>query len=214
MSNISKQVLNNIQDKKPKPKWEFLLKNYVIWFLFAISIIIGSLAVSIIIFMLRNNAPAFLIKLPLFWIVILGIFLFLAFYNMQHTEKGYKYSSYIILLISVLISIALGSLIYSFGIADNLEKGAYNRFPIYQKMMHMKAKSLNVPEKGMLAGIIYEDCKLKCFDNKIWDISAKECKPINMRVMLKGEQLSDNEFRADYIIPWFERKPPKMRINK
>ena len=55
--NISKQVLEKIKDKKikPKSKWEFLLKDYVWWFLGILALNIGGLAFSVIIYFLVNN---------------------------------------------------------------------------------------------------------------------------------------------------------------
>ena len=55
--SISKKILQKIRKEqiKPKPKWEFLLKNYVFWGAFILSIIVGGLASSVAIFRLVNN---------------------------------------------------------------------------------------------------------------------------------------------------------------
>lgn len=31
MKNLDKQILDKIKDLKPKAKWKFLVKNYLIW---------------------------------------------------------------------------------------------------------------------------------------------------------------------------------------
>ena len=82
--NIAKKVLEQIKSKGilPKPRWRFLLKDYLIWLFFGLTIIVGSLASSIIIFMVRSNdwdlynrlhLPFFLKTLPYFWIIIFFI---------------------------------------------------------------------------------------------------------------------------------------------
>ena len=85
--DISRDVLKTIEEKhiKPKPRWTFLLKDYAIWILGAFSLIVGSLAFSVIIYMLKNNdwevyrhlsgsLPGFVvITMPYFWLIFLAI---------------------------------------------------------------------------------------------------------------------------------------------
>ena len=117
MNDITKKIIDKIKQGqiKPRPKWEFLLKNYVIWALFAISIFIGSLATSVVIFMILNDGwgdfsnlstgKAIILNIPYFWLAILALFLIVAYLNIKHTKKGYKYNPYLIMLLSVFVSI-------------------------------------------------------------------------------------------------------------
>ena len=58
---MSKKIKNSVIDKikkdhiKPKPKWEFLLKDYTLYALFALLLIIGGLTVSVIILNITTN---------------------------------------------------------------------------------------------------------------------------------------------------------------
>ena len=54
MNKISEKILDKIKQQHiiPKPRWQFLLKDYLIWAVFVIATIIGSLSVGIIIHLL------------------------------------------------------------------------------------------------------------------------------------------------------------------
>src|SRR5665648_1197459 len=56
MKNISNEVLKKIKDNniKPKPRWYFITKNYFIWLIFGISIILGSFAFSMVLFIIKQ----------------------------------------------------------------------------------------------------------------------------------------------------------------
>jgi len=57
MNNLSKNVLEQIREEhlKPKPRWEFIMKNYFFWLFFALFAIAGSIAVSVTIFMITDH---------------------------------------------------------------------------------------------------------------------------------------------------------------
>ena len=97
---ITKKVLEKIKKEeiKPEAKWKFLLKDYFVWALFALSIIVGALAVSVIIFgikisdwgmydKLAGGPVKFLIMtLSYFWLLIFVAFISVAYYNLKHTK--------------------------------------------------------------------------------------------------------------------------------
>ena len=150
---ISQEVLNKIKDKniKPKPKWKFLVREYLMWIFFGLAVFVGSLAVSIIIFILTHIGWSghmfklgFLLNIPYFWILILLIFLFLAYYNFKHTKNGYQYNPYMVVVLSVLISIVLGSVMYGLGQGEKMERMFYKGIPIYRQMIHKQFKEVDL----------------------------------------------------------------------
>lgn len=224
--DLSQKVLEQIQKEhiKPKPRWEFLLKDYVIWGLFVIVIAIGSVSVSVIIFMTRHDLPyvareakALMISLPYFWLILMALFLGLAYYNFKHTKTGYRYNAYVIFFLSFILSIALGSIIYASGGARKLEEACYHRLPMYQLMMDRRGQVWVEVSQGKLAGTILEvkpeNIRLESFDDKLWlvwlPLESGEHPPLmaGMRVRVFGEKLSDDEFQAQVIMPWFSRPP-------
>jgi len=234
-NNVSQKALKTIRTKKikPKPKWEFLLKDYVVWAIFGLSVLIGSLSVSIIIFMVSNSGwdgiakfsslKPMLLNIPYFWILILIVFLFLAYYNFKHTKGGYKHNPYLIIIISILISAVLGSVVYGMGGGKKMEEVFYQKLPLYQKIMNHGARILMSPQEGRLAGIIITEYNLnfslKDFNGKIWIIVLRgesaenqDLIKVGTRVKIIGEQVSKNKFEADYIKSWSDKmSSPKLK---
>lgn len=211
MSDISQKILEKIKEKKiePKSKWGFLLKDYLIWLFFGLSVLVGSLAVSVIIFLVVHlNSPMKPARmfLPYFWIIILTLFLFLAYYNFKYTKKGYKYNPYLIIVISILISIVLGAMLYRLSFGRKMEGVFYRRFPVYQKIMNRQGRMMVAP--GQLGGVLNKDFTLKSFTGEEWKIISKEMNQelFDERVMIFGRPVSEKEFEAERIIPFFERK--------
>lgn len=222
--DLSQKVLDVIHEShiRPKPKWEFLLKDYVIWGLFFLIILIGALSVSVIIFMARHDLPyvsgevkIWLLSLPYFWLVLMALFLLIAYYNFKHTNHGYRHNPYAIFFLSFILSIFLGSVFYTIGGARELEEICYRHLPMYQVMMDKHGQMWIEVSQGKLAGTILEvkpeNIRLESFDDKVWLVWLPLENQIKfadgMRVRVFGQQLSDDEFQAQIIVPWFSRPP-------
>jgi hypothetical protein len=245
-ADLSKKVLQTIKEQRIQPtaRWKFLLKDSVIWAVFGVAVVIGSLAVAVMIFIVANErvfeilpmtwAKKAFIILPYFWLIILAAFVFISYINLKHTKVGYKISPYLIVVASVVASLIFGAILYFTGIAGQVEKVAYEQFPLYKKMMRQQTKFLVEPEQGRLAGVILEikipqEMRVEDFNGKAWKIyytnqalippnfqeKCREFLPdacdlpifqiqIGQRVGIMGEQISNNEFNAVKIRPMFE----------
>jgi hypothetical protein len=221
--DLGQKVLDTIKDKhiKPKSHWEFLIKDSAVWILFGLSIFVGSLASSVIIFLLRHDPSStalaihplkdLMLKIPYFWIIILLMFLLVSFYNAKHTKHGYRYNSYLIILISILLSLIAGIGIYMTRGAEKIENSFYHKVPGYRQITDQRGKMFINPEDGMIAGHIIsikdDIIHIQCFDKKVWtvvlpsDISFDVATGMRLRIM--GELLDEEHFEADEFIPWF-----------
>lgn len=226
MNNTSQEILDKIKEQhiQPKKRWEFLFKNYILWLFFGLAIILGSLASSVTIFMLKhaslvNNIPNFhplkkiLFNLPLFWLVSLALFSLLAWYDFKNTKRGYKYQPIVIVFLSVLISMILGLIIYSAGFGERLESAFFRRVPFYQQVFRQGGRMFVEPDQGHLAGIIMsvEDSfvTVEDFRGHLWKIntSTDKFRP-GQRVILIG-QMEDENFICESIQPWLRpQRPP------
>jgi len=244
MNDISKKVLNKIKKDqiKPKPKWEFLLKKSVFWGLFGLSIIIGGVAASIIIFMimtndwdiprhLGNSTPAFIFKtLPYFWIIILSAFIGIAYYNFKHTDTGYKYRFSLFVVINILISVIIGFGLFNFGAAKRIDKAFLDHAPLYQELNHKpRVQMWTQPENGLLGGEVIEllednQFQIIDFQDKKWiiintDPKSLEKPPIKEGIIIQsvGEIIDNSTFKAIKIRVWqgnFKEKPKPMKEMK
>lgn len=233
---ISKKITERIKKEniKPSPKWHFLFKNGVFWFLFAISIILGSLAFSIVIFEFSESevnlfgrlsfADLVINYLPIFWFLFLSAFIGLAYYGAKHTKKGYKFSPLLLLFSSVAISSVLGILIFAFGVAEKTEDVFARNIKIYKGLHERKQDIWMRTEKGLLAGEILSIDKekkiivLKDFEGIKWSVDFNNTPKIpefifqnGMKVRIVGKKTDKNNFVAVMIKPWVGMREEKMR---
>jgi len=229
MKNISNDVLKKIKDNniKPKPRWYFITKNYFVWLIFGISIILGSFAFSMVLFIIKQLdwdiyhyiGESFLktvfISLPYLWLIFLILFIGVAYYNFIHTKRGYRFKFISILLISLIISVTLGTVLYSNGLSENLGNIFFEKIPYYNRLVYTCEKQWMRPERGLLAGTIIEiglpenSFILRDLENNRWKIEAgkaiwkgKISPATGLKIKLIGKLINDNNFKVMEIRPW------------
>ena len=228
--NIAKKVLEQIKSKGilPKPRWRFLLKDYLIWLFFGLTIIVGSLASSIIIFMVRSNdwdlynrlhLPFFLKTLPYFWIIILLVFVFLAYYNFKHTKSGYRHRFYVILLAAVFLSFFFGFIFHLLRGGEAVEYRFQRAMPFYRQVFSRpnfehRLQAWSQPELGLLMGEVIsvetpDNFELEDFGGKFWTVFNNEGiiyrRPFTLkqgvRLRAIGEIIDESNFKAFEVRP-------------
>lgn len=241
-NKLCDKVLCKIKEEKiePKPRWQFLLKNYSIWTAFGISVGIGAVAFCVVLDVLMDNdwdvyqyaienpMEKIFLSLPFLWILALALFLGIAYYNCKNTKCGYKYETYYIVGLSILGSIILGSIFhYNFGMGEKMEALVAENLPFYRKI-YTRCNSRDVwlqPDKGLLGGEIVKisvptSFDLEDFNGVSWIV--KEEKNMLVRgneplfekeeVRIIGEREDDHIFRAVEIRPWKKKCPvPKEK---
>ena len=232
-NNLGQKFLKAIKNKaiKPRPRWQFLLKDYLIWIIGAASLIIGSFAFAVILHMLVNNdwdvyqnindslAGFILVTLPYLWLVFLGLFIFVAHYNIKHTKKGYRFSLSRLIIGSILISVLLGTLFYSIGLGQALDDTLTDRVPFYRNFLNQRRRIWIQADQGLLAGIIIEvgsdnNFKIIDFNKKEWNVVGDELilKPgmellPGMGIRMVGQKIDDNNFKAFRVMPALLHQP-------
>jgi hypothetical protein len=230
MNNIQNKIIQKLKKEqiKPKPKYTFLLKKYLLWTSAIVAIILGSLALSIIYYFLKNQdislyinelslSQTLLISIPYLWIIALIGFLFLAAYNLKHIEFGYRLHIIQVIIVYFIISLILSIFIYQIGLADKLQAIFIDNSNTYQNYTHKKFEMWQRPDSGRLAGkllinqnkILY----LKDFKANLWLLDMHDLKqkpnfklqPFdNIKVI--GEKTGTSTFKVYDIKPLF-RKP-------
>lgn len=225
---LCQETINKIKEKhlKPKPRWEFILRNYVFWFIFAISLIIGSLAMSVIIHMIKYGdwdlhdrlsgglINFIIITMPYIWLVIFGLLIFTSYYYLHNTKSGYRYGLAAVITISLFISFVFGSTAFWAGFDEVIINNVYEKVPLYENLTFNRAKMWVQPEKGLLAGTIVEmsdeeNFGLHDFTSRTWQINSDRANLkdrakilIGENIKLIGELVDEDEFRAIEIRPW------------
>jgi hypothetical protein len=226
--DLSQSILEKIKTKHimPKPRWTFLLHDYLVWAMAALSIIIGSLSVAGIIFMIRHNDwemrehitdslfGFILVTLPYFWIGLLGLFIFLSYYNFRHTRQGYRHRFSVIMVGSVIISVILGGVLYQTGVGQVVDNQLGANLPFYRNVIYPRINLWSQAEQGRLAGVILEVKDINTFflldpDEFVWQVTAQRA-TITPRIILRsgerirmiGQKESLGYFIAELIMPF------------
>lgn len=147
--HFSERVFERIKDEhvRPRPRWEFLLKNYFFWALGVLAVVFGALAVAAMLFEITNvewgagiasgsSLTAFLFEaLPFFWAITLALFILIGYLNIRWTNHGYRYSLALIALGAILTSLALGTGLYLLDVGRAVEETVDSHTPFHRSIL-------------------------------------------------------------------------------
>jgi hypothetical protein len=237
MDNLGDKVLRKIKEECicPKPRWQFLLKDYFIWFLFLIALLLGALAFCVALYVLTTNdwdlyqylhtsfVGHILISIPYIWIIFLAIFVLIAHYNFKHTKSGYRRETYFVVGLSVVGSLFFGAFLHTLGTGEKIEEFVEASVPMYEKIACCGARKdiWDQPARGLLAGKIVtvmdeRNFELRDFSGFDWQVQEDddtlEYDPLQMQpgedVKIIGEKKMDFVFWAREIRPWKDKGAP------
>lgn len=232
MNDISKDTLRKIKEQGivPRTKGYFLLKRSTVWGLFVLSVILGSIAASAAIFQINNTEwelfrhyrhsilEFILLFIPYFWIMFLIGFSIVAYYYFRRTQSGHRYRTVTAVVLSVLLSVIGGAVIYAAGLSERLESVFEEKLPFYHGVTDHNRMVWMSPEKGLLAGKIIGVPKegiirLKDLDGKEWNVTTNGATwrgrlmpSIDLEIKLIGTRTGKDSFSAREIRPWFGRR--------
>ncbi|MDD4358502.1 MAG: hypothetical protein PHY30_01655 [Candidatus Pacebacteria bacterium] len=217
MTNLDKQILDKIKDLEPIAKWKFLARNYLLWSSAIIFLIFASFACAWFIYLVINNDWEYskiiagnfwdfwIASFPHIWFVFTVAFLLISYWNLRHTEKGYRIQRKHLIFLNVLIILFLGFVFCSFGLGNTIESIDLEQSKIFNQR---KVIWLN-PGGGFLAGEVSQindnSISLIDFDGKSWiiDILDAHVTPYTEDgVKILGTQTGENTFKAKEVLPW------------
>jgi heme/copper-type cytochrome/quinol oxidase subunit 2 len=239
-NNLADKITEKIKKEKiqPKPKWQFLLKDYLLWSVFGVNVMLGAMFFVVTLFSLRDNdwdvykyldqnfLEYVIMTMPYLRIIALIVFVFLAYYNYKHTDKGYKYKTHWIVIMSIVVMMLVGGTLFLVGAEDKIERLFSRSLPYYSNLEERRIQVWHHPEQGLLGGEIVEVSKefeiiLQDCHNKNWQVDVQEVvwrgpigKPeMGRRIKVIGEQLSENKFKASEVRPWMSGRHSKMHMR-
>jgi hypothetical protein len=227
--DVSEKTLKIIEEKNinPQARWRFLLKDYFFWLLFGLSVIVGAMAVSAVIFMLtvndwdiyeylgRSLPEHILISMPYLWITVLLAFLALAFYNFKYTRRGYRYEIRLIIFGSIVLSLIFGLAFFLAGLGEQIHNIFMSQVPFYNNLIYDTRNIWDNPQKGLLAGQITEiknqdDFMLRDFHGKFWVVEREGFRCCDSSLLQVGKEVEmighsgdDDIFFVIMMRPWY-----------
>lgn len=166
--SLAKGVLARIEHDaiKPTSKSLFVFKNFSLWGLWGLALILGGLALSVALFSELNsgwesyeithpNAFIFFIQsFPLLWMFLFAMLLFFGLYTFRKTKTGYRYSLLIIVFSGLVLTIIGGLLFQGGGFGAQTEALLSRFLPYYVPALHMRESFWLQPERGLYSGIV------------------------------------------------------------
>jgi len=222
---LENEILKDIKEKclAPTPRWCFLWRNYAFWGLGFLILVIGSLAASVLLYLVFNNNWeaynqegsnffSFLIStLPYLWIAIIIIFALAAYYEIRQTKQGYKFQLTYALAGIFVLSMVIGGLFYWLGLAQVIDDELAERFPYYERVVNPQLNYWMNPKEGRLMGAIKrketsDALILVDLKNKEWKVKIINGEkfialvPLGLPVRLIGREISSSEFIASRVL--------------
>jgi len=191
--NLKSKVLELIDRGKIKPKTKiyFSIKDKAFWSLVLVCTFIGSIAVSIIIFSFTNSESEFyqmtsdsylnfiLQIIPYLWVLVFVTFAIIGYENFKHTNKGYKYSFWLIVLAGLVINIIFGIVLHSFGVSKIIDQNLHYNNVFFRSSDSLKRVNWDQPERGVLSGEVVSTVAgtstfiLRDFNGDMWAVSSE-----------------------------------------
>jgi hypothetical protein len=228
---LADRVISRIKGEgiRPRPRWEFFVKNVAFWALGAFAVALGALAFSAGLFEVENAGWRFyaathgslfmfaLEAMPFLWLLALALFILLGYANIRRTKRGYRYPLALIAFGAVLTSVALGTGLYAAGFGAELEEALGDHPPFYRPILVEQRAWWDAPGKGLLGGSVVSMATdtatfvLKDFSGKTWTVSSAGLPRDNVAFIARGGVVrvvgvpgmaSSSRFDACFVFPW------------
>lgn len=208
----------------PKPRWQFLVRNYAIWTAGFFALLFGAISVALTLNMILHNdlavLPRFgnrqlellLLAIPFFWLICLAVFIVLIYINVKHTKKGYRYSLPMILLFTILANLVLGGSFYLLGLGEKVDDLLSRHAPFYDQVIDPRVRFWSNPVEGRLSGLIIavnngDEYRLVDLKREEWLVFTKGAKKgpgaellLNQPARFIGHMTADHGFSAEEIL--------------
>lgn len=242
MSALIEKTLAEIAQKQiqPVPAWQSRAKNILYWIGTLVLLVFGALAIELslhAIFEIDWEAYSkadfswlqiILSGVPIFSLVLLGLFLWVSTLLIRQTRRGYRYPVSALFGIFFVFNIVFGFFIEQSPLDEPSERFLLGLIPHTEKnktvLVPSASRQWSQPERGLLGGTVLSsnDASLLLRDSaqQLWMIDYTDA-TVQAGVLLEpdqevkviGEQSGDRTFRATEVRAW-KKTPVKEREHE
>lgn len=162
----------------------FLLHDAAFWSLWFLSALIGALGLSATMFVLKSSdwrwytvthesLFAFATDvMPSLWLSLFVVMCLLAYLNLRHTPRGYRYSSGLLIALNLVATVMLSVLLAIAGTGKFVDEQIGKHLPRYVPVMHKQEMHWSKPQDGLLIGkVTHVDQVAQIFILESWEAS-------------------------------------------
>jgi len=148
----------------------FVLHDVAFWCLWFLSALIGAFALSAIVFVLQSSMwqlyqithDSFLSyatnTIPFIWLFLFAVMCILAHVNLRHTPKGYRYSSGLLIILNLTVTLLVAVIVTVAGLGKFIDEEVGKHVPLYVPAAHKQELQWFKPHEGLLIGkVVYAD---------------------------------------------------------
>ena len=239
---IADKVIGLIEQEQvtPRPRWQFVLKEKALWCAAVLALVLAAAASGVAVFAFANSGfelyrvthtgflPFLLDALPLLWMAVFIAAIFIAYENVRHTGRGYRYSFVLLIVGGTVIALAGGAAVYVSGFGSEVEQRFGSRIPLHRPTIEQQKQLWNQPERGLLAGEIIEVSKdfslvtIKSFNGEVWRVNGEDLRIRDCQALIQSKEIrfvglpvkrteangETSVFHACFAIPWEVRGMP------
>lgn len=243
--SLKNTLLERIEAEQvcPRSRMFFRGRECLVWFLWSISVVVGAFAIAVSLFVVthrqyelyeatHDNFFTFMVEmLPYLWIVVFGLMVYVAVYNLRHTKHGYRYPLWMILASSVVLSFAGGSALQFFGFGYSIDNVLGRNMEMYMSQDKLEQKMWQAPSEGRLLGkqvfttlspeefVVFEDATGQRWRMDVSELQSRDMellaseKTVRMLGLTKNNELFI--FHACGALPWMiEREVTVDDMNR
>lgn len=217
------------------PRLVFTATELLMWALFILSILIGAIAFSLMIFFSVHAGYAFyeashegfldffLEVMPYAWVCVAIAMALLAHYNLRHTKHGYRYHVWQILLSSILLSFAGGVTLHMIGGSLIVDDFVAKRMPVLPAMHSIETRLWQSPFEGRMLGEFVPGSdeldhymRFKDTAGSVWHLDIRELNPEDIDLLITGGRVrivgvpsstAESVFTGCGVFPWIIEEP-------
>lgn len=186
----------------PRSKTFFKTRECAVWALWAISVVVGALAVAVTLFVFthrqyalyeatHDNFFTFLVDvLPFVWIAVFALMVGVGVYEIRHTKRGYRYPMWQIFASSMVLSLAGGAALQLFGLGYAADHMLGERMGMYDSQEKIEKKLWQNPKAGRLTGKAEEQfvppatmVKFKDVEGTLWWVAVADLSEVELELL-------------------------------
>ena len=214
---------------KQHARWFFVVKEYGLWLIAGLTVLLGSFALAIILAALedlpstlyamqQSGAAGVAVLLPYLWMFGVLAFLALAYNRVRTTNSGYRYPVWALGVGIVFASVIGGSVVFASGFAHSADQYFAERVPAYTKYGNPQHAVWRNPQQGRLAGKIIQTgtstYTIKDIRGEVWLVDMSQVEggatlSEHTFVRFTGERVATGTFKAAAIYTGPEGKPQR-----
>lgn len=153
----------------PRPWWQFYVREGVVWGCWLLSVVVGAVAVAVTLYvtlsvpymlyeaMHTNFLTAAVQALPWLWLIVFLAMAYLAWVNLRHTRRGYRYQALTLVASSVVLSVGLGVVLHQFGHGYAMDQTLAAWMTTYPSHEKGRLAVWQAPQEGRLVGTVMAD---------------------------------------------------------